>query len=100
LSGAEILDLCGRYGEGESTDALAQRYGVHRTTIMGYLERAGVERRRIVRKMTDDSVARAAARYGNGGSLAVVAQEFGVHASTLAREFRRAGVSIRPRCGC
>jgi AraC-like DNA-binding protein len=72
---------------------------VNRTTIITHLDRAGIERRRVTRKMTEDSVARAAKRYGQGASLAVVAQVFGVHASTLAREFSRAGVAIRPRLG-
>ena len=53
----------------------------------------------MVRKMTDDAVAQAAARYGEGASLAAVAAEFGVHPRTLAREFHQAGVTIRPRRG-
>lgn len=73
---------------------------MNRTTIITHLDRAGIERRRVARKMTDDSVARAASLYRRGASLAVVATEFDVHARTLAREFRQAGVSIRPRHGC
>jgi hypothetical protein len=64
-----------------------------------HLDRAGIARRRVVRKMTDESVALAAARYEQGASLAVVASEFGVHQRTLAMELRRAGVLIRPRHG-
>jgi len=100
LSAADIGDLCGLYGEGASIDGLARRYEVNRTTIIAHLDRAGVARRRVARKMTDDSVARAATRYGEGASLAQVAQEYGVHARTLTREFQRAGMSIRPRHGC
>ena len=72
---------------------------MNRTTIITHLDRAGIERRRVARKMTDDSVATAATRYGRGASLAVVAREFDIHARTLAREFCQAGVSIRPRRG-
>lgn len=73
---------------------------MNRTTIITHLDRAGIERRRVVRKMTDNSVAMAATRYRDGIPLAIVAKEFDVHARTLAREFRQAGVAIRPRHGC
>jgi len=99
LSDADIGQLSQQYIAGESIDALARRYEVHRTTIIGHLDRAGIARRRVVRKMTDDSVASAATLYGKGSPLAMVAHEYGVHARTLAREFRRAGLPIRPRRG-
>ena len=99
LSVADIGDLCRLYREGASIDALARQYKVNRTTVITHLDRLGIERRRVARKMTDDSVATAATRYGQGASLTIVAQEFGVHARTLAREFHRAGVAIRPRLG-
>ena len=57
---------------GASIDALACRYEVHRTTVIHHLDRAGIARRRVFRKMTDESVALAAARYEQGASLAVV----------------------------
>lgn len=91
--------LCRLYREGASIDSLARQYEVNRTTIITHLDRAGMERRRVARKMTDDIVAMAATRYGDGTSLAVVAKEFNVHARTLSREFRQAGVPIRPRHG-
>ena len=87
------------YREGASTDGFARRYEIHRTTVIHHLDQAGVARRRVVRKMNDESVALAAARYEQGASLAVVASEFGVHQRTLARELRRAGASLRPRRG-
>jgi lambda repressor-like predicted transcriptional regulator len=99
LSRAEIEQLTHLYREGASIDALARQYEVHRTTLIHRLDRAGIARRRVVRKMTDKSVALAAARYARGASLALVASEFGVHQRTLAREFRRAGAPIRARRG-
>ena len=99
LSVADIGDLCRLCSEGRSIDSLARQYEVNRTTIITHLDRACIERRRVARKMTDDSVATAATRYGKGTSLAVVAKEFNVHARTLAREFRQAGVPIPPRHG-
>lgn len=92
-------DLVRAYLDGSSIDALAGRFELHRTTIMDHLERRGVDRRKVARKMTDGSVRDAAKRYEAGGSLKVVAAQYGVDARTLAREFRRAGVPIRPRRG-
>ena len=99
LPRAEIEQLIDRYREGDSIDGLARRYGIHRTTVIHHLDLADIIRRRVVRKMTDESVALAAARYEQGASLEVVASEFGVHQRTMARELRRAGTSIRARRG-
>ena len=99
LSRAEIEQLTDLYGDGDSIESLSRRYEVHRTTITADLKRADIARRRVVRKMTDCSVALAAAQYEHGASLSSVADAFGVHERTLAREFRQAGVPIRPRRG-
>ncbi len=99
LQSTDIDALADLYQDGASIDALARRYQVHRTTVIHHLDQARVVRRRIVRKMTDDAVARAAARYRQGASIAAVAATFGVHSKTLAREFHQAGVTIRPRRG-
>ncbi len=74
LSRAEIEQLTHHYREGASIDALTRRYDVHRTTVIHHLDQAGVSRRRVVRKMNDESVALAAARYEQGASLEVVAK--------------------------
>lgn len=99
LSADEIDDLARLYRQGATIDALGRRYGVHRTTIITHLDRRGVPRRRVVRKMNDSLVVRASERYAKGLSIAAVAVEFGVHARTLAREFRRSGTPIRARRG-
>jgi len=99
LSAADIDDLCHLYSQGRSIDSVASQYEVNRTTIITHLDRAGIERRRVARKMTDDSVAVAAKRNAEGAPLALIAKEFKVHARTVARELRQAGVSIRPRRG-
>jgi len=95
----DVANLVRSYAAGLSIDALAQRFTVRRTTVLGHLERVGVPRRRSVRKMSDGTVRQAATRYRNGDSLLVVAAKYGVDPRTLAREFRRAGVQIRPRRG-
>jgi AraC-like DNA-binding protein len=98
LSQGDVDELAHLYQEA-SIDALIRRYGVHRTTIIAHLDRRGVPRRLVGRKMTDPLVTQASERYSEGLSLADVASEFGVHARTLAREFRRAGTPIRGRRG-
>jgi transposase-like protein len=50
LSRGVVRELAHLYEEGASIDALARRYGVHRTTIMAQLDRRGVPRRRVARK--------------------------------------------------
>ena len=99
LSRGVVDELAHLYVEGASIDALARRYGIHRTTIIAHLDRQGVPRRRVARKMTDTLVALASERYAEGPSLAAVASELGIHPRTLAREFRRAGTPIRARRG-
>jgi transposase-like protein len=99
LSPADIEQLIHMYRAGGSIKALARRYDVHRTTVMSQLARSGINARRNVRKLTDESVTLAATQYAAGASLAAVASAFGVHERTLAREFRRAGVATRLRRG-
>ena len=99
LTDAKIDHLVEDYVGGLSINALARRFGIHRTTVMNHLESRGVQRRRNVRKLSAANVALAAKRYASGFSLAAVAKEFGVNAATLTREFHAAGIPIKPRRG-
>lgn len=45
LTDVEEAEVVARYQAGQSTLKLAARFGVHYSTIMGALERAGVDRR-------------------------------------------------------
>lgn len=99
LSEHDVGKLVSAYLAGSTIDSLAEQLSVHRTTIIDHLDRRGIERRRVVRKMTGPSVRQAAERYASGESLKVVAAQFDVDAKTLAREFKRAGLLVRPRRG-
>jgi hypothetical protein len=99
LSATDVDDIARSYATGRSIDDLARSYGIHRTTIIKHLDQRAVPRRRVVRKMTDVLVAKAAVMYCDGHSLATVANRFKVDTRTLGREFRKAGVPIRPRRG-
>ena len=68
LSPGVVDDLTHFYKEGASIDALGRRYGVHRTTIIAQLDRRGVTRRHVTRKMTDPLVTRASKRFAKGFS--------------------------------
>ena len=99
LSDDEIDAMVGDYESGQPVRQLVRTYAIHRTTVLDHLERRGVVRRQNVRKMTDDSVLRAAHMYANGVSLVNVGEAFDVNAATIRREFVAAGVGIRPRRG-
>ena len=99
LSDATIDDLVRDYLAGSSIESLASQLQVNRTTIIRHLDRRGVQRRKVVRKMTDRSVREAASLCDEGLSLETVAARLGVDARTLARELRAAAHPIRPRRG-
>ena len=99
LADAIINHLVEDYVDGLSINALAHRFGIHRTTVMNHLESRGVHRRQNIRRLSAANVAVAAVHYANGLSLASVAKEFGVNGATLTREFHAAGIPIKPRRG-
>jgi hypothetical protein len=99
LSGENVDDLVRAYLNGSSINSLAAQLHINRTTIIGHLDRRGIERRKVVRKMNGRSIRHAAKYYEAGESLKVVAIRFNVDARTLAREFKRADIDIRPRRG-
>ena len=99
LREGDINRLVKLYLSGLTINAIADRMGIHRTTVIHNLEGNGASRRRNLRKMSDPQVMEAATRYATGISLASVSAEFSVHEGTLTRELQKAGVSIRSRRG-
>ena len=87
------------YVAGHSVEQLTKSYSLHRTTVLEHLEKNGVERRRNIRKLTDQQVAEAAQLYATGISLVHVAEQFDANEGTIRREFANAGVVVRPRRG-
>ena len=83
LAEANIDHLVEDYVGGLSINALARRFGIHRTTVMNHLESRAVQRRRNVRKLSAANVAMAKGRYAIGLSLASVAKEFGALCANL-----------------
>ena len=99
LRPVEVDDLVAAYRAGDSVKQLADRYGVHRTTVIAQLGRQEVQLRPTFTSWDHDALTAAVAYYASGASLATVANRFGVDPSTVANRFRRAGITIRPRRG-
>jgi hypothetical protein len=85
------------YVDGELVNCLADRFTVHRDTVLKIVERHGAPRR--YRSLTPNDVANAAALHAAGDSLSTVGQRLGVEASTILRAFRLAGIKTRPQQG-
>jgi hypothetical protein len=99
LRPVEVDDMVAAYRAGDSIEQLADRYGVHRTTVIAHLGRRQVQLRPTFAPWDHDALTAAAAYYASGASLATVADRFGVDPSTVANRFRRGGIPIRPRRG-
>ncbi len=100
LQTIEVDEMVAAYLAGDTVNDLAQRFGVHRTTVMAHLTRRAAKRPEISTvKWDDETLVAAAHLYTSGASLSRVGERFGVHASTIANRFQRAGVPIRPRRG-
>jgi AraC-like DNA-binding protein len=96
LTQEQVCELITMHERGDSIDELASAFGIHRTTVMTHLDRAGVERRTgLIQRHLDE----ARRLYEDGSSLARVAEHFGVDAETVRRAFMDAGISLRPRRG-
>jgi hypothetical protein len=95
----DVIRLINDYSKGGSVQDLTKSYRVHRTTVLAILERHGVDRRPLIRKMSDPQVKQAAGLYATGLSLACVAERLGVNAATIRRELQKASIPIRARRG-
>jgi DNA-directed RNA polymerase specialized sigma24 family protein len=92
LNSEEVSEVLQRYQSGESANALARAFGVHRRTIMEHLSAGQVE----TRYRADVDVTEARQLYERGWSLARVGEHFGVAAGTIRRALLEAGTPTRP----
>jgi transposase-like protein len=83
------------YEAGEPIAVVAQRHGVHTTTVRDIAKRAGVASRRAVHDEAE--VAEMAALYEAGASMADIGQRFGISNKTLRHLLVAAGVVVRPQ---
>jgi transposase len=82
--------------DGWEIDALAERFGIGRSTVMDHLKRAGVPRRRWQgRTLSPDQLEEAGRLYETGLNLIAVAEQFDVDRRYLRRALPEAGFTIR-----
>ena len=99
LSTTEIDELIAAYRSGVTISELADRHGVHRSTVAATFDRHNVERHHAQTTWTSETLADAADLYKSGLSLAAVAARYGIDPQTVANRFRRAGIPVRNRRG-
>jgi DNA-directed RNA polymerase specialized sigma24 family protein len=92
-----VAELVQGYVGGLHVDELASQFQVNKSTVIGHLDRAGVDRR--WRKLQPVDVQEAKRLYASRLSLANVAGRFGVHASTVHSALRKATVQMRDTQG-
>ncbi len=88
---AEIVE---RYQTGSLIRELAEEYGVHRSTVMACLRRAGVPK---YSGWSEKTTAEATRLYESGLTIAEVAARLDHSATTVGRRLREAGVKMRPK---
>lgn len=96
LTADETATLLQGYEQGETLDNLAERFGIHRTTVLNHVQRAGMERRIGI---IDRHLDKAQTLYASGLSLAAVGTQFGVGKDAVRQAFHRHGIPVRPRPG-
>jgi lambda repressor-like predicted transcriptional regulator len=85
--------LAAAYTDGKSIKELAQRYGVHRTTVSALLRRFNVEFRQ--RGLAASDVTTAVRLYAQGWSLARLGERLQVDDMTVRRALLASGVMMR-----
>ncbi len=95
LNAEEVRTLVSGYKAGGTVKGLAREFGVHHTTVRRMLDRAGVERRKVM-PLNDAELTLAAQLYGQGLTIAQVGEALNRRYQTMRRELLRAGVVMRP----
>jgi hypothetical protein len=97
LTAQDIADIVRRYGAGETTQQIGNRYGISKTRVAKVLCEQGVALRR--QGLNDEQANEAAKLYAAGRSLAWLGVRYDVSHTTIATALRRRGVHLRPRPG-
>lgn len=96
LTDSQRSEIVQRYRNGESASSLARDFGVHLSTILTHLRRAGIDTSwgGVIDRLDIDE---AQSLYASGLSLAKVGDVLGVSAGTVRNAFLRAGLTTRGR---
>jgi transposase len=96
LRSEEIQALVAARIEGAEIDALAERFGIGRNTVMAHLEREGVPGRRWPgRTLTPEQLEAAGRLYETGVNLIAVGEQFGVDRRYLRKALPAGGFTLR-----
>jgi hypothetical protein len=96
LSSVEVDELVQGRLAGQEIAFLAERFGIHRNTVMKHRARRGVPGRRFPgRTLSDDELRAAGELYQSGLRLELVGEALGVDRRYLRRELPKLGVAIR-----
>ncbi|TVT20703.1 hypothetical protein LWP59_33840 [Amycolatopsis acidiphila] len=91
----EVAQMVAQYRAGATMQDLADRFDVHRTTILKRLQTLGITTR--FSKLEPDEVREAAELYRSGWTLDNLAKKYRVASSTVRAYFLADGVALRPR---
>lgn len=97
LSSSIVSKLVLDYSDGMAIHEIAKKYGVHRATISGHLDRAGVSRR--PRSLSEAQIDEAVELYESGLSLEKIGNRLGFDSTTVLKELRLRGVRMRDTHG-
>lgn len=97
LSAEVRTTVAERYAAGETTTALAQEYGVAKSTIIGILRDRNMVMRR--QPLTAEQVSEAAGLYESGLSLSQVAGQLMINQETMRLALVKSGVAVRSATG-
>lgn len=89
--------MVARYEAGETSTALATKYAVAKSTILGILRASNVVVRR--QPLTAEQVSEAVRLYESGFSLSQVAERMKINQETMRVAVLNAGVVLRPPTG-
>lgn len=94
LTSREVDELVAAYLDGERIEDLASHYGIHRSTVMAKLRRAGVPR---YSGWTEDTTKETRELYEAGYSITEISERTGRARTTIGNHLRAAGVEMRPK---
>ena len=86
------MALVRAYQDGTTIKELAEQHRINRSTVLGHLDRQGIERRMTRAKLTDRQVSDAARLRADGWSYIRLGKHFNVTDVTVANSLRRAGL--------
>jgi uncharacterized protein (DUF433 family) len=97
LNPVEAVALVQDYRNGTTINDLAERYGIHRTTASGWIQRLAIPAHK--RGLDPEDLPEAIEYYQAGWSLAKLGEHYSCNAETVRTALKRADVQLRPRRG-